>query len=84
MSKELCDSPLKIKKSSRSGVLLISRFARGFSCMFWYSSGPSGLIRQEPEYWCFAMKSPPTRNLCPSALMKVLYYSILILWRRGQ
>jgi hypothetical protein len=24
MSKELCDSPLKIKKSSRSGVLLIS------------------------------------------------------------
>jgi hypothetical protein len=24
MSKELCDSPLKIEKSSRSGVLLIS------------------------------------------------------------
>jgi hypothetical protein len=30
------------------------------------------------------LKSPPTRNLCPSALMKALYCSILILLRGWQ
>jgi hypothetical protein len=91
ISKELCDSTLKIKKRYRFGVLLMYvRQSVGspldiicslFSYMVWYSSRPLGVIKREPQYWCFALKSPPTRNLCPSELMKALYCSFLIAWR---
>lgn len=82
MSKELCDSPLKVKKSGRSGVLLISVGqsigppvdinSSHFSCMVWHSSRPLVLIKRKSQYWRFNLKSPPNRSLCPSELMKAL------------
>jgi hypothetical protein len=50
--------------------MLANKFVR--SCMVWYSSQPLGLIKREPQYWRFSLKSPPTRNLCPGELMNSL------------
>jgi hypothetical protein len=52
----------------------VDNISNCFCYIFWYSSRPLGLIKLEPQDWCFALKSPPTRNLCPSEIKFLFNY----------
>jgi hypothetical protein len=80
MSMELHDSLLKLKKSSRSGVLILLANKLVHPWIVFLNAFLYGLVQfatfridyAETQGWYFALKSPPTRNLCPSELMKTL------------
>ena len=72
-----------MKKSNTSGILNISAGQcvgdpvdselYRFFVMQLMSSFPLGLVRRDPHHACFALKSPPTKNLLPILLKNRSY-----------
>jgi hypothetical protein len=76
MSEWVNDSPLKRTKSIKSGVFLTSvgqLLVRPRIVLLSFRSFYGFVaVNREPQYWCFKLKSPPTRNLFFSVLTNSL------------